>query len=66
MCVIRDGLKSGVDVSIYADPKYDWTQMRVIYAGLRDGLDVSSYADPDMDPWDMTKIRKALMQQREE
>jgi hypothetical protein len=47
--VIEAGQKSGVDVSIYADPKYDAGQMQQIRIGLEGNLDVSIYADPKYD-----------------
>jgi len=43
---IRHGLIEGLDVSIYADPKYDAGQMSEIKYGLLQNLDVSIYADP--------------------
>ena len=30
MLELRKGLEEGLDVSVYADPKYDWRQMREI------------------------------------
>ena len=38
---IRLGLIAGIDVSIYADLKFDWEQMRKIRLGLIAGIDVS-------------------------
>ena len=43
---IRLGLEKGLDVSFYADPKYDYDQMSEIRRGLENGVDVSIYADP--------------------
>lgn len=57
---IRRGLENGVDVSWYADPKYNWKQMVQIYYGLRSGLDVSTYADPKYDAQQMREIREGL------
>lgn len=58
---IRKGLESGVDVSIYADPKYDGGQMQQIWLGLKSGIDVSVYADPKYDWTQMKQIRIAHM-----
>jgi len=38
---IRWGLKDNLDVSIYADTKYNWKQMREIRYGL-EGLNIKS------------------------
>ena len=60
MYEIREGLKSGVDVSLYADPKFDDLQMYEIRKGLESGVDVSLYADPKFGNWQMKEIRKGL------
>lgn len=57
---INTGLKSGVDVSIYADPKFDEQQMWQIRKGLETEVDVSQYADPKFDWGQMKEIRKGL------
>lgn len=54
------GLDSGVDVSTYADPKFDWKQMAEIELGLRAGINVSKYADPKFDHYQMYEIREGL------
>ena len=61
---IRLGLKNGLDVSIYADPKFDVWQMREIRQGLQDGLDVSIYADPKFDDGQMAYIREEMVEKR--
>ena len=38
---IRFGLKDGLDVSVYADPKFRCDKMYKIRLGLKDGVDVS-------------------------
>lgn len=58
---IKEGLESGVDVSIYADPKFDSRQMWSIKLGLEGDLDVSIYADPKFDPLQMEQIRLGLV-----
>ncbi|MDU2095110.1 MAG: hypothetical protein E7E73_00195 [Negativicoccus succinicivorans] len=57
---IEAGQKSGVDVSLYADPKYDFPQMEAIRIGLEQGLDVSVYADPNFSGSQMVQIRWGL------
>lgn len=63
---IRLGLRDGLDVSKYANPKLDSLQMDQIRLGLRDGLDVSIYADPKFNHSKMRKIRQGLREIREE
>ena len=41
---IELGVKSGVDVTIYAKPEFDWLQMAQIRYGLENNLDVSVYS----------------------
>lgn len=60
---IRMGLKSNLDVSIYADTKFSAPQMGEIKQGLMFDLDVSQYANPSMDYREMNKIREELQQQ---
>ena len=57
---IRKGLESGVDVSVYADPKYNDFQMEQIRLGLENDVDVSVYADPKYDEFQMGEIREGL------
>jgi len=63
--IIRKGLKQGLDVSIYADPKYDYFQMMVILAGLELDLDVSQYNNPKYNWIIMDKIAKILLKNKE-
>lgn len=44
---IELGIKSGVDITIYATPEFDWLQMAQIRYGLENNLDVSIYTKPD-------------------
>lgn len=57
---IREGLEEGLDVSVYADPKFRWNQMAEIRRGLESGVDVSVYADPKFHWAQMYQIRKGL------
>ena len=41
---IIDGIKKGLDVSKYTDPKFNWEQMEEIRLGLKSGIDVTKYA----------------------
>jgi len=45
---IRTGLEDGLDVSIYANPKYSWEQMYEIRKLMLKNVDVSSYLDPNI------------------
>lgn len=58
---IAEGLKAGLDVSWYADPKFDENQMHYIFLGLEQGLDVSWYADPKFDENQMWAIYCGLL-----
>lgn len=66
MYQIQIGLESGIDVSIFAKPEYDWIQMAQIRLGLEDGINVSQYAilntegKPVYDFMQMHEIRKKL------
>ena len=40
---IELGIKSGVDITIYATPEFDWLQMAQIRYGLENNLDAVSY-----------------------
>lgn len=57
---IRLGLETGLDVSVYADPKYNTLQMAQIRLGRGQGMDVSVYANPKFDGWQMAQIRWGL------
>ena len=46
---ILRGLLYHVDVSIYAKPEFNVTQMYWIVGGLYHGIDVSIYAKPELD-----------------
>lgn len=58
---IELGKKANLDVSIYANPKYNWAQMREIRKGLASRLDVSEYADPSYPAELMNAIRIGLI-----
>jgi F0F1-type ATP synthase delta subunit len=56
---IKEGLKSGIDVSIYDDPnKYNYQQMFEIRRGLEAKIDVSDYLDENFTAGQMCKIRR--------
>ncbi len=57
---ICKGLQRGVDVSVYADPKYNDRQMYELCAGLINGIDVSLYANEKIDDDEMRIIRLRL------
>lgn len=43
------GIEKSIDITKYADPKFNYDQMREIKHGLEAGLDVTKYADPKFD-----------------
>jgi len=49
-----------LDVSVYADPKFNDLQMREIRKGLKHQLDVSTYADPKFSGIQMWEMRERL------
>ena len=42
--IIQIGLRKKLDVSVYSNPEFHWTQMNLISCGLEKGLNVSLYA----------------------
>ena len=60
--VLQQGISKGLDVSIYADPKFDSWQMEQVLAGLTNELDVAIYAYPKFDSKQMEQIREGLEQ----
>ena len=59
---IQIGLEEGLDVSKYANPKFDFNQMAEIRKGLKQGIDISKYADPKFDWFQMEQIYEGLNQ----
>ena len=57
---IRIGIKSNLDVSMYANPEYSWRQMEEIRKGLKQSLDISWYANPSISAREMELIRWGL------
>lgn len=57
---IIQGLRNGLDVSIYAKPEYDLWQMVQIRMGLQSGVDVSIYAKPDYSSLSMYVLRRSI------
>lgn len=57
---IIQGLRDGLDVSIYAKPEYDLWQMVQIRMGLQSGVDVSIYAKPEYSSLFMYVLRRSL------
>lgn len=54
--VLHKAIKHGVDVTQYADPKYDARQLNIIFLGLLNNIDVTSYADPALSHIQMDTI----------
>ena len=57
---IRVGLKENLDVSLYANPEFNWKQMEQIRLDLKDNLDVSKYAKLEYNWQQMKEIREKL------
>ena len=61
---IRKGFKDGLtmeQVKLYADPKFNYSQMEAIREGFKNGLtmeQVKVYADPKFDWFQMLQIRE--------
>ena len=62
---IRLGLEQGLDVSLYADEDYNWSQMEEIRLGLEDNLNVSEYIDSELEPFEMQEIRLKLKKEKQ-
>lgn len=60
MNAIFNGIKDGLDVSVYANRCYDHRQMNIIAAGLKDGIDVTLYIDEDYTAYQMQRIYTAI------
>lgn len=60
LLAIEAGLQSGIDVSIYANPKYSIFQMGEIASALELGMDVSAYS-PQMTYQEMKENRLAFI-----
>ena len=57
---IIEGLKTNIDVLIYAKSEFDEQQMYQIRWGLEDNLDVSIYAKTELSWMEMEEIREKL------
>lgn len=58
--VLRKAIEHDVDVTQYADPKYDARQLNIIFLGLLNNTDVSYYADPAFSNFQMETIMDFL------
>lgn len=58
--MLEEGIKAGVDTSIYANKELNYRQMEQILLGLLSDLDVSVYANPVFSCYQMLQIRTAL------
>lgn len=59
---INEGLKAGIDVTIFAKKEYDGAQMQEIREGLISGVDVSIYANTKFSADQMNEIKIGLEQ----
>lgn len=60
--LIRQGLKDGLDVSIYAKPNLSFEQMREIVHGLNYGFDMTKYASGDYSEDQISQIIFGLVE----
>lgn len=60
--LIRQGLDTGLDVSIYATPKLSFEQMREIAHGLNYGFDMTKYASGDYSEDQISQIIFGLVE----
>lgn len=44
---LRKGFDKGLDISKYANPRYDWTIMKEVLYGLNNDVDISRHLDFD-------------------
>lgn len=58
--VLRKAIEHDVDVTQYADPKYDARQLNIIFLVLLNNIDVSYYADPAFSNFQMETIMNFL------
>ena len=57
---IEEGMKAGIDVSVYARKDFLAMQMRQIRKGLTDNLPMAVYAKPEYDWFQLEEIREGL------
>lgn len=57
---IEFGIRDGLNVAHYANPKFMHWQMLQIYRGLKDGVDVTVYANPELNSGVMKGLREGL------
>lgn len=62
---IEEGLRKGLDVSVYADPKFDSDQMFILMQGLEQGIDVIPYANPEFSFEQMCIIHNGLIDKQD-
>ena len=61
LMLLKRGYELGFDISLYADPRFDDSQLNIIFEGLHKGLDVRLYANVDMNSCQMGQLRDGLM-----
>lgn len=58
--ILCEGMKAGVDISVYANPEYNSLQMKEILKGLQAHLKVEYYANPQIPYHSMAVAREFL------
>lgn len=62
---IEEGLRKGLDVSVYANPKFDSDQMHILMQGLEQGIDVIPYVNPKFSFEQMCIIHNGLIDKQD-
>lgn len=53
-------LSQSLNVTSWADPKYNYSQMRQLRKGLENGVNIKEYLNPDIDSHQMYELRLGL------
>lgn len=58
--LLRSGYEKGYDISLYANPEFDFRSLHLIYDGLEEGLNVKLYAKKCMESHQMEEVKSGL------
>ena len=62
---IKRGMKSNVDIAVFADPAYTYRQMRHIRSALEAKLPIDRLLDPDLKESELTEIHNELEKEKD-
>lgn len=57
---LSEGIKSGIDISVYAKPEYNEFKMGYIRLAMERGLDFKRLLNPDFDEFDIRNAYKEI------